>query len=387
MQRRDILKTSGLLFGSLLLGGLPSALEAKPDKIIKPTQQNPLILDSNENSLGMSPKAKEAILEEIPNAFRYLRYDEHTIWMDLIETLGTNFNLKKENIILGNGSSGTIHSTIQALAAKATQAKIPIQLIVPELTFELAQYYAKPLNIPIVKVALDDEMNFDLKKMHQSADNFKGLSIVYICNPNNPTGTITPSTKLDKWIEKAPSNTFFMIDEAYGEFVQDPEFKSATNWIKKGKKNLIVIKTFSKIYALAGLRIGYGIAMKDTIDHINQFAEVDNINSLAAAAALASLKDKVFFQKSFKSNQIARKMLENTLNELKIKYLPSQANFLFYQIKGDLKTYQKRMKDSHILVGREFPPYLNWNRISLGTPDEMEIFTATLKSFRKKGWI
>lgn len=389
--RRDLIKTSGVLFGGLLLGGLSNPLYAKTaqnDDVFKPSKDNPLILNSNENSLGMSQKAQEAINKRLPKAFRYLRYSSQSPRTELMEAIANEFKLTKDNVTLGNGSSESIQAAIQALIIEQKNAKKPVQLVIPEVTFEYAELYAKPFDIPIIKVPLDSKMGIDIDKMRQSVESFNGVSIVYICNPNNPTGSIVPAKYIDKWVKEASKNrVFFIFDEAYGEYVDDKAFQSAIKWVQAKQENVIVTKTFSKIFALAGLRVGYALGSPKVIKKIREFVELDNINALGAVAAIASLGDKEFTKRSIEANAISRKILSDTLDELKIKYLPSQANFMFYQIKGDLKTFQKRMEDRHIIVGREFPPFKQWNRISLGIPAEMRAFTNELRNFAKKGWI
>lgn len=389
--RRDLIKTSGVLFGGLLLGGLSNPLYAKTtqnDDVFKPSKDNPLILNSNENSLGMSQKAQEAINKRLPKAFRYLRYSEQSPRTELMEAIANEFKLTKDNVTLGNGSSESIQAAIQALITEQKNAKKPVQLVIPEVTFEYAELYAKPFDIPIIKVPLDSKMGIDIDKMRQNVESFNGVSIVYICNPNNPTGSIVPAKYIDKWVKEASKNrVFFIFDEAYGEYVDDKAFQSAIKWVQAKQENVIVTKTFSKIFALAGLRVGYALGSPKVIKKIREFVELDNINALGAVAAIASLGDKEFTKRSIEANAVSRKILSDTLDELKIKYLPSQANFMFYQIKGDLKTFQKRMQDRHIIVGREFPPFKQWNRISLGIPAEMRAFTNELRNFAKKGWI
>lgn len=203
----------------------------------------------------------------------------------------------------------------------------------------------------------------------------------------NPTAMLTPSAELSNWVKSAKENVFFIIDEAYAEFVSTPAFVSAITLVAEGYKNLIVTHTFSKIYALAGLRVGYGVAVPEVIADVDLFVSIDNTNTAGAVAALASLKDKAYVEYSRKSIDVSRQVVVDALKELNIEYAPSHANFIFHKVKGDVKTYQNRMKDANIMVGREFPPALGWSRLTLGTPEEMSYFVATLKEFRVKGWI
>ncbi|MEY0432451.1 histidinol-phosphate transaminase [Providencia rettgeri] len=383
MDRRSFLKSSSLVAGGLALNSLFNHAVAQNSNIVLPSEKHPLLLNFNENSLGMSEKAKEAIIKALPNAFRY----PDDARAELQKNIGELYSLSDENISIGNGSSETIQATVAMLANKAKKRGINIQLVTPDPTFNYAELYSLPLGVTITKIPLKKDLSFDLAKMEQAANDFDGLSMVYICNPNNPTAMITPYSQLDKWLSKDSDNTFFIVDEAYAEFVEDPNFTSAIELVKKGQNNLIVTRTFSKIFALAGLRVGYGVATPEIIAAVDAFLSIDNTNTAGAVAAIASLKDKSFIQYSLKSNDISRKIVEKALNEIGLEYAPSQANFIFHKVKGDVKTYQQRMADAHVMVGREFPPAVGWNRLTLGTPEEMQQFVVILKQFHEKGWV
>ncbi|WP_174849007.1 pyridoxal phosphate-dependent aminotransferase [Yersinia artesiana] len=387
MDRRTLLKSSGLLLGGLTLGTVIPGVQAKNSKttsqILIPSEQQPLLLNFNENSLGMSPKAHQAIIDALPMAFRY----PDAAREQLITNIAAEYQLKTENISLGNGSSETIQAIIQAAIHQAERDNKPIQLVVPDPTFNYAELYAKPFGIPIEKVVLTKEMAFDLPAMQKKVADFNGCSIVYLCNPNNPTATITPADLITAWVKKATPETLFIIDEAYAEFVSNPAFSSAISLVQAGHKNVLVTRTFSKIFALAGLRIGYGIAHPELISMVENFVSLDNTNIAGAVAALASLQDKPFVQYSRQSTDQARRIVTQALDQLKLAYLPSEANFIFHQVTGDVKTYQNRMKQYHVFVGREFPPAVGWNRLTLGTPEEMIAFVTILKMFRSKGWV
>ncbi|CRL62905.1 pyridoxal phosphate-dependent aminotransferase [Proteus penneri] len=385
MNRRSFLTSSSLVIGGLSLSSFVSsayANEPLKNKLVF-NAENPLLLNFNENSLGMSQKAKQAIIDALPNAFRY----PDDARSALISELGKEFKLSDKHITLGNGSSETIQAAVQFVANKAQKEGKTVQLIVPDPTFNYAELYAEPLGVKIVKVPVDNTLAFDLTTMQKKAQEFDGISMVYLCNPNNPTAMLTPSAELSNWVKSAKENVFFIIDEAYAEFVSTPEFISAISLVAAGYKNLIVARTFSKIYALAGLRVGYGVAVPEVISQIDSFVSIDNTNTAGAVAALASLKDKAYVEYSRKSIDVSRQIVVDALKELNIEYAPSHANFIFHKVKGDVKTYQNRMKDANIMVGREFPPALGWSRLTLGTPEEMSYFVATLKEFRTKGWI
>lgn len=386
MDRRAFLKTSSLMMGGLTLSSLvsPSQAAQVSAKVLSPlSAEHPLLLNFNENSLGMSQKAQQAVIDALPTAFRY----PDDARASLIQQIAAHFAVNEQQITLGNGSSETIQAAVQMLATQATKQGQKVQLVAPDPTFNYAELYAQPLGVTIEKIPLTSSLAFDLTAMKQKAANFDGLSIIYICNPNNPTAMITAASDLDEWISNAPENQFFIIDEAYAEFVTDPAFISAIELVKKGQKNLIVTRTFSKIYALAGLRIGYGIAAPEVIAATDSFVSIDNTNTAGAVAALASINDTAFVEYSRKTIDASRALVIAALDELGLPWAPSQANFIFHKVNGDVKTYQERMKSQHIMVGREFPPAIGWSRLTLGTPSEMAEFVRVLKQFRTKGWV
>lgn len=383
MDRRSFLKSTSLVAGGLALNSLFNQAIAQNNNIVLPSEKHPLLLNFNENSLGMSPNAKEAIIKALPGAFRY----PDDARAELQHNIGELYNLSDKNISMGNGSSETIQATVAMLVNRANKQGKKIQLVTPDPTFNYAELYSLPLGVQITKVPLKTDLSFDLDKMEQVANNFDGLSMVYICNPNNPTAMITPHSQLEKWMNVKSDDLFFIVDEAYAEFVEDPNFISAIELVKKGQNNLIVTRTFSKIFALAGLRVGYGVASPDIIAAVDEFLSIDNTNTAGAVAAIASLKDKAFIAYSLKSNNTSRKIVEEALNEIGLEYAPSQANFIFHKVKGDVKAYKQRMAEAHVMVGREFPPAIGWNRLTLGTPEEMQQFVVILKQFHEKGWV
>ncbi|WP_158209891.1 pyridoxal phosphate-dependent aminotransferase [Myroides phaeus] len=388
MNRRDILKLSGTLFaGAIFTRGLAATqtLESIAELGLPTTvDKTPLYLHYNENSLGLSKKAQQAIIDIIPSANRYPdAYIE-----ELQQTIADSYQMKTSQVTLGVGSSDVIRAIINKLGIQALQKGQKIQFITPNPTFFLAADHAEGIGIPVVMVPLNEKYEMDLDKMKQAADNFDGLSICYLCNPNNPTGTLTSSASIEKWVKTANADkTFFMVDEAYAEYITDPSFVSGTQFVQEGMDNVIVLRTFSKIFAMAGMRVGYGLATEKLTQELVTFMSILNINITAAVAGIASLKDKQFLADSIAMNSNSLAITTSTLDALGLEYLPSQGNFVFHKITGDPQKYMERMEEAGILVGRPFPPLTQWSRVSLGTPEEMTRFTATLKDFRKKGWV
>lgn len=204
--------------------------------------------------------------------------------------------------------------------------------------------------------------------MREKAAQYSGHTIVYFVNPNNPTSTIVQSKELLDWIRSKPARTLFVIDEAYGEFVADPTFVSTAMLVKEGYDNLVVLKTFSKIFAMAGMRLGFAFGIKPLIDLVRKHVAYDvMIATPTIEAAIAELHDQAFLAFSREENAKARRILQDALTKLKIKYLPSQTNFLFMDLHAPLEPFARHMANEHILVGRPFPPAVSWCRISLGT--------------------
>lgn len=335
-----------------------------------------LRLHSNENALGISPAAREAVIEAIVDANRYpgSRHEE------LIARLAERFDVRPGNIYLGAGSTEILQMAVQALASTNRP------LIVAEPTFEDVPDYRKPFPYRLVTVPLDFRYAHDLGRMRDEAESSRRPCVVYLCNPNNPTGTITPSAEIDAWIQDADESVFFIVDEAYYELVDDPSYWSAVRWIDR-RPNVLVTRTFSKIFGMAGLRIGYGLAHEDTVARFKEFSSFNSTTQLSAAAALASLDDDEFFARSLKSNNAARAVVHETLDELRLGYLASHTNFIMHEIRSDLGDYIDRFAEQGIRVGRPFPPMLGYNRLSFGTAEEMGRWADTIRSFRARGWV
>lgn len=388
MNRRDVLKLSGTLFaGTIITQGLVAGNAIKEISELPTTfstNNEPLLLHYNENSLGLSPKAQKEIADHIQKVNRYP--DDYII--ELKDTIASTYQISADEITLGVGSSDVIRAVINKLGIEALQQRKKIQLITPDPSFFLAAEHAKAIGINVVYVPLNESYCMDIKKMKAIADNFNGISICYLCNPNNPTGTLTSSVTIEDWVKQAnATKQFFMIDEAYAEYITDKNFVSGLSFVKENRDNVIVLRTFSKIFAMAGLRLGYGISTPKLAKELVPYMSILNVNTLTAVAGIASIQDKDFISKSLKMNQDSMKITTDALDSLGLEYLPSHGNFVFHRIKGEPQEYIDRMKDAGIIVGRPFPPLTEWTRITLGTPQEMTQYAETLKNFRSKEWI
>jgi histidinol-phosphate aminotransferase len=330
-------------------------------------------LSSNENPLGISPAAREAVIEAIVDANRYGGRRA-----EVLTELASYLGVKTENLTLGFGSTEILQVATQAFQGPNT----PLVAAAP--TFEDVMDYQDTMPFEVTTVPLTADFQHDVGRMREEAS--RRPSLVYFCNPNNPTGTITSSADIDAWIAEAPETTTFLMDEAYLEYVTDDSFWPALRWIED-KPNVIVIRTFSKIFGMAGLRLGYAVSHPSTAARLEEHCIQNSPNVLAGAAAIASLKDEGIVERSVAVNEEAKAIVHQTLDELGLDYLPTNTNFLMHRINGDLATYRNRMAENGLLVGRNFPPMLDHNRLSFGLPNEMDQWASTIKDFRSKGWI
>ena len=337
----------------------------------------PLIkLSSNENPLGMSPLAKEAAAKALNTSHRY----GDALVSKLSGEIAQLENLMESNVAIGNGATGILEAIIrQSLVSGST-------LVQPEITYGDASWFATTAGMPQRLVPVDKQFNIDLDALEEETLKVKGPVLVYLVNPNNPTGLLLPYDKIASWVKRAPDNVFFLMDEAYHELVRDKDYQSCTRLIHEGHDNLVVIRTFSKIYAMAGMRLGYALGSEPVIKQLKRHYSDWSISVPAIQAGRASLQDGGFKKASFDNNEQALEVTVNGLESLGLNYIPSQGNFLIHQIKMPLQAYQKHMLASGIKVGRDMKLGYGWNRLSIGTPDEMQQFLRVLTMLSNAGW-
>ncbi|OCG43744.1 aspartate aminotransferase [Gilliamella sp. Choc5-1] len=347
------------------------------ENVATPDINNPIRLNFNENALGMSPRAKQAAIDAVPKANRYAKAE-----MPLLnKRLAKHHKVDETQILLTAGSSEGIRSAISAFVKPNTQ------LVIPELTYGDGEHFAQIFNLKITKVPSLPDWQIDIKGIQKAAEDYNGFSIVYLVNPNNPTSTVFATGEIEPWIKSKPKNTIFIVDEAYAEFVNDPVFKSVDELIAKGCDNIILLKTFSKIHAMAGLRVGYAVSSVANIQNMAQYVAGEKLNYCGVCAALASIDDQPFLTYSKKAIDVSRQIMEKALSNLGLHYLKSQTNFMFHQSPINLKDYRELMKNNFILIGRDFNPATNWCRISLGSPSEMLYVANTMNELKNKGKI
>lgn len=354
-----------------LLGG-----EAGSTRNLEGTDGRPIRLTQNENPLGMPPGVLRAVAEAAVDGHRYPR-----LGPELTRAVADRNGVDPANVVLGNGSTEVLRIGVHGMTAGARA-----RFVLPHPTYEAVGRFVTPYDADVVRVPLGPDHTHDLDAMRAATLDVAGPVFVFICNPNNPTGGVTSCDDIADWVRSAPPHHFFLIDEAYFEFVDAAGYRTLAP-LAVERPNTLVSRTFSKIYGMAGLRLGFGIGHPDTIRQAQSFTSGLSTNHLAHAAGLAALEDTGYVQRSLESNRAALRIATRTLDELGLDWLPTQTNFVMHRIDGELGSYIERMRDAGILVGRAFAPLLSYNRVSLGTPSEMEVWADTLRAFRGRSRI
>jgi histidinol-phosphate aminotransferase len=322
-------------------------------------------LSANENPYGPSPKAFKAMSDAFGLASRYP--DEHN--NVLIDKLAKINGVNHDQILLGDGSN-----EILKLCAETFTGKEKGKLIAADPTFEALLNQARVNGADVVKVPLTRSFSHDLPKMLAAAN--KGL--VYICNPNNPTASITPKNDLVEFIPNTPRETTILVDEAYFHYADAPDYETVIPLVKD-HSNLIVARTFSKIYGMAGLRCGYCIAQRETIEQMRPHQMWDSVNIMALAAASASLDDPDQVPNGRRLNGEARAFVTGELETMGYKSIPSQANFIMFDCKRPVVPLIQALSRHNVRVGRLFPALPNYMRLTIGKKSEMENFLTAFR--------
>jgi len=294
----------------------------------------------------------------------------------LVEALAKLNGVSRDQILLGDGSSEILKLCAVAFTGPMTNEKPAGRgnLVAADPTFEAILAYAKVRNAEVVKVPLNGSYGHDLAKMGAVAK--EGL--VYICNPNNPTASITPKNEVRDFIEKTPSETMILVDEAYFHYADSADYESVIPLIKD-HPNLLVARTFSKIFGMAGLRCGYCVAQKETIERMRPHQMWDSVNVMALVAAKANLEDPDQLANGRRWNSEARAFVIGELDKMGHKQIPSQANFIMFDLKRPVVPVIQAMKQRNVQVGRLFPALPNHMRLTIGKRTEMEAFLTAFR--------
>lgn len=319
-------------------------------------------LNANENPDGPGRAAIQAMTEAMPHSWRY-HFQE---FGDFYSAVARSEGLEAAQVLVGAGSSEILHAAIDAFTSPAR----PLITMVP--TFEAPEGIARALDHPVVRVPLTTDYAADVKSMAVQAAK-SGGGLIYICNPNNPTSTITSKSDIDWLVANLPPNTVAMIDEAYIHFSQSPELESALKHVRSGK-DVIAVRTFSKIYGMAGLRIGFGCARPELIRKMEPFRDAV-ISIVSARAAQAALDETSTLVPERRARVVRiRGDLCAWLHRKGFAYIEPHANFMMIDVGRDVRGVARGMYQKGVAPGRPFPPLDQMMRVSIGTEADMEKF-------------
>lgn len=326
-------------------------------------------LASNENQHGLS----DTLLKGIKNKVKEMNFYPDGSGKRLKEELAKKLKIKPENIVLGTGGEQLILLLALLLLGKGDN------IVVPKPTFDLYEMMATLMGAKTKKVLLNKDFSYDIKEMIKAVD--KKTKILVVTTPNNPTGTIVSKKDLEILIKKTPKDCLLLLDEAYFEYAKEfKEYNQTTKEKLLKRENIAIIRTFSKAFSLAGLRIGYLITNKKIAEKLNSINLTFGVNALAQEAALLSLKEKGREDFITKDNKAQLNYLYKKLDELKINYIKTYANFLWIDVKKDSKEIFEALQKKGVIIRAGFHwGFKTFIRVSTGKEEQMKRFIKALK--------
>jgi histidinol-phosphate aminotransferase len=375
--RRSFFRTIGLgsagLSTSLIVGGSREAQAFAEPVAAAPDDGGITRLSSNENNRGPGAKAIEAARAAI--GVRVGRGYPPDNVNELTDTIAGVWGVKRESVIVGTGSGPILEGSVRAFCA----ADKPLVSAAP--TYATAENMARRMNVQVKSILVDRaSMQLDLNAM---ADASKGAGLVYVCNPNNPTGGAHTAAAIEQFVRRvktASPATIILIDEAYIDYAHDPAVKTAMT-LAKELPGVLITRSFSKAHGMAGLRLGYGIGQPDTVGAIPKVWQLGSVNTLTAAAGIASLKDTQHIAEEVAENARVRDFTLQAFKDMGYPALDSHANCIFVDVKRSAASFRDACMAMKVQVGRDFPPYEKTHaRITLGTMAEMR---QSVEVFRK----
>lgn len=322
-------------------------------------------LASNETSIGPSPLAVKAVQQEVQNINLY---PEGTSRL-LREKLAKKLNIADDYFIVGNGADNIISLTGMAFINNGDE------VITGEITFQAYETITKLMGGEYIPVKLKDYC-FDLEAITEKITS--KTKMIYFCNPNNPTGTMVKKDAVGKMMKEVPDDVIVVFDEAYYDYVEDKEYPDSLNYVLEGR-NVIILRTFSKIAGIAGIRVGYGIARPEIIGYLRRVIDPFTTNRLGQIAALASLDDATHYQQVLEANREGKKYLYQELDKLNLTYLPTETNFIFIDLKEDSQSFFEQCLKKGVIIrpGKIYgtPTFI---RVTIGTQSENEKFIQAL---------
>lgn len=356
--------------------GIRTLVPYKPGKSIEELAREQGISDiikmaSNENPLGCSPLALSAL--QAMSSHLIATYPS-PINHALMPKLATKLNVETEQLFLSDGSDHIFGLLLNCFTLYSDK-----HILTHEYAFSTYAIQANTLNIPVVVATIHNNWEVDIHQLIKCCNS--QTSIIFLANPNNPTGLLISQKDIKYLLEHIPSSTLLVLDEAYYEFAASEMSSNSIEWLAE-YPNLIITRTFSKIYGLAGLRLGYAIAHPDIINLLQRIQLPFAVNQVALTAAHAALGDEQFIQLSIKTNELGIEQMRQGLTKLQINYLPSACNFLTFDCKEDGLTLYNFLLNKGIIV-RPLHPYLmnNYIRVSIGTREQNNRFLRALDEY------
>ena len=328
---------------------------------------------SNENPLGPSPKAQEALREAIAGINIYPDGSHYHLKQELARFHG----LDPDCFIVGNGSDEVLKLLAETFINEDDEG------IMADPSFSEYDFAVSLMGGKIVKVPVNQELGLDLQAMAAAITD--KTKLIFVCNPNNPTGTIVSGKELDAFMAKVPDHIIVVFDEAYYEYVGDDSYRSGFDYLKQGRQNVLVLRTFSKIYGLSGLRVGYGMAQPELIQWMSRTREPFNVNSLAQLGARTALGDNEFVETSRQVNNKGKEYLYQEFRARNISFVPTHANFIFADVGVDCKeVFQSLLKQGVIIRTGDIFGYPTYIRVTVGTEEGNKRFIAALDKTLKE---
>lgn len=380
LNRRDWLKSGLLASAGLTLGQTPPVIAAPSNNLgllnvyaereielaheamLAAAPQIKARLSSNENPWGPSGAAIKAISEHAPKAFLYAG----PVTMELRKSIADMHGVAPDQVLLGAGSSELLMASLLMAGAKG-------KVMMAETCYISGRDAREDgATMPTQKVALTKDYQYDLEAMASSVKT--DTAMIYVCNPNNPTGVMLPSEKLHSFCDAVSPKSMVLVDEAYIDYAPNPATDSMVENVRKGQ-NVLILRTLSKLHGFAGLRIGYALGQPSTLKELRKYCSGGfTVSTTSAAAAIASFKDKAFQEMVLKNTAESKKFLYETLKSMDYTYLPSSANFVLFPIKIKGQVLLQKMMAEGVSVRSWFFDQQNWCRVSIGTMDEMKAF-------------
>lgn len=361
--RRDWLNKSAAVLGSSFVGAIAGFNPLLGNTKVSTVVNTPIRMMFNENPYGPSQVARKAMRKAFSESNLYsMRYAKAEFKILMAKLNGVT----PEHIAVGFGSGEILKKA--ALMNGIDKG----ELISPALTFETINRFAKTMKSNVKRIPMDNKIGIDLDRIAESVG--RRTKLIYLCNPNNPTGSIMGTDQLESFCKTMSKKSIVFVDEAYHEYVTDPNYRSMIDLVKKGH-NVIVSRTASKVHGLAGLRVGFAITTPEIAKRLESYL-TDSLNVIGLRAAIASYQDERFQAHSIEQNNRAKKIVTNHLDNKGIEYLDSQTNFIFIKTGMNIAEFQPAMEKNGVIVGRPFPPYNKWCRLSMAKPEEMENFNT-----------